>query len=112
MGEKAKKAKKWFVELFSGDIILHKGIDHQMGIFFYVFALFCIIIAWSLYVENQLVKIEKNTKEIEALEVSYHQRDIELIGLDQRTKIEKMLDECSSSLKAPVEPARVIERDK
>lgn len=111
MGERAEKYKKHFIELFSGDIILHKKFDRQLGLVFYIFALICVIISWSLYVERQLVKVENNAKEIEALEVSYHQRSIELVGLDQRTKIEKMLEECHSTLRAPTEPARMIERN-
>lgn len=112
MGEKVRKAEKGFVELVSGDIILRRHIDKQMGLFFYIFLLFCAIIAWSLFVENQLVKVEKNDRTIESLEVSYHQRDLELVGLDQRTRIEQMLGECNSNLKAPVEPAKIVETEK
>lgn len=110
MGKRMAKFKKGFVDLFSGDILLRKRVDRHMGFVFYIFVLFCAIIAWSLYVEKQLVKVEQNTRTIEALEVSYHQRSIELVSLDQRTKIESMLEACKSELKAPVEPAKVIRR--
>ncbi len=109
MKEKVRKAGKRFVDLISGDIILRKNLDKHLGLFFYVFLLFCAIIAWSLFVENQLVKVEKNDRIIESLEVSYHQRDLELVGLDQRTRIEQMLVDCNSGLKAPVEPAKIVE---
>lgn len=108
MGKKAANIKKGFVDLFSGDLLLRKRVDHHMGFVFYIFVLFCCIIAWSLRVEKQLVKVEQNAKTIEALEVSYHQRSIELVSLDQRTKIESMLEGYKSDLKAPVEPAKVI----
>lgn len=108
MGRRMDKFKKGFSELFSGDLLLRKRVDHNMGFAFYIFVLFCAIIAWSLYVEKQLVKVEQNARTIEALEVSYHQRSIELVSLDQRTRIESMLESCKSNLKAPVEPAKVI----
>lgn len=108
MGKKAAKFKKGFVDFLSGDLLLRKRVDHNMGFAFYVFLLFSAIIAWSLQVEKKLVKVEQNARTIEALEISYHQRSIELVSLDQRTKIESMLNDCNSKLKAPVEPAKVI----
>lgn len=108
MGKKAQNIKKWFVDIFSGDIILKKGFDRQMPFVAYIFVLFCIIIAWSLYVEKKMVQVERNAKVIESLEVSSHQRDIELVGMDQRTKIEAMLQKSNSKLEPPVEPAKII----
>ena len=108
MGKKAQNFKKWFVDIFSGDIILKREMYRQMWFVTYIFALFCIIIAWSLYVEKKMVLVEKNAKVIEALEVSYHQRSIELVGLDQRTKVEALLEKNHSKLAPPQEPARII----
>ena len=105
MGKKAQNFKKWFVDIFSGDIILKKGMYRQ------IFALFCIIIAWSLYVEKKMVQVERNAKVIEALEVSYHQRSIELVGLDQRTKVEALLEKNHSKLLPPEEPAKLIKAE-
>lgn len=105
----AKKGlKKKMIGLFNGDTIIIRGIERNMGLVFYIFVLLCAIISWSLYVEKQLVKVEHNKELIEALEVSSHQRNIELVSLDQRTKIERMLAEHGSALKAPEEPATVV----
>ncbi|MBO4768678.1 MAG: hypothetical protein IKX03_02860 [Bacteroidales bacterium] len=108
MGKKAQNFKKWFVDIFSGDIIIKREMYRQMWFVAYIFALFCIIIAWSLYVEKKMVQVERNAKTIEALEVSYHQRSIELVGLDQRTKVEALLEKNHSRLLPPVEPAKRI----
>lgn len=112
MGERISKAKegftKRFKDIFSGDIIIRKGVDHKMGFIFYIFVIFCTSITWSLYVEKTLVKVERNSKTIEALEVHYRQISVDLVGIDQRTKIERMLNECHSALKAPSEPAKII----
>ncbi|MBO4570323.1 MAG: hypothetical protein J5699_00155 [Bacteroidales bacterium] len=108
MGKRAQNIRKWFVNIFSGDIILKKGIDRQMPFVAYIFVLFCIIIAWSLYVEKKMVQVERNAKVIESLEISSHQRDIELVGLDQRTRIEAMLQKMNSRLQPPVDPAKII----
>ena len=111
MGKKVQNFKKWFVDIFSGDIILKKGMYRQMWFVTYIFALFCIIIAWSLYVEKKMVQVERNAKVIEALEVSYHQRSIELVGLDQRTKVEALLEKNHSKLLPPEEPAKLIKAE-
>ena len=108
MAEKKGGMVKRMARLFNGDLIIIRGIERNMGLVFYVFVLLCAIITWSLYVEKQLVKVEHNKELIEALEVSSHQRNIELVSLDQRTRIEKMLAERSSRLKAPEEPAKVV----
>ena len=111
MGKKAQNFKKWFVDIFSGDVILKKGMYRQMWFVTYIFVLFCIIIAWSLHVEKKMVKVERNAKAIEALEVSYHQRSIELVGLDQRTKVEALLEKNHSKLLSPEEPAKLIKAE-
>lgn len=100
--------KSKFVDWFGGEIMLKMGFDRQVGFFLFIFALFCIIISWSLMVEERLVKVEKNQAIIEELEVSIHQRTVELVGLDQRTRIEKMLKACDSKLESPVAPAEMI----
>lgn len=108
MAGSEKGMVKRIARLFNGDVIIIRGIERNMGLVFYIFLLISIVITWSLYVENQLVKVEHNNELIEALEVSNHQRNIELVSLDQRTKIEKMLEEYDSRLKAPEEPAKVV----
>jgi len=108
MGKKLDKAKKRFIDIFSGDIILRKGVNHKMGFIVYIFVIFCAIITWSLYVEKMLVKVERNAKELDALKIHYRQISVDLVGIDQRTKVERMLENCHSTLKSPAEPARII----
>lgn len=108
MAESGGGIAKKMARLFNGDAIIIRGIERNMGLVFYIFLLISCIITWSLYVEKQLVKVEHNNELIEALVVSSHQRNIELVSLDQRTKIEKMLAEHDSGLKAPEEPAKVV----
>lgn len=107
MGKRGQNFRRWFVDIFSGDIIQKKGAQ-QMGFATYIFVLFCIIIAWSLHVEKKMVEVERNAKTIESLEVSYHQLSIELVGLDQRSRVESMLEKNRSKLKPPTEPAKII----
>lgn len=111
MAGAGKGVMKKMVGIFNGDTIIIRGIERNMGLVFYVFVLLCAIISWSLYVEKQLVKVEHNKELIKALEVSSHQRNIELVSLDQRTRIEKMLEGHSSRLKAPEEPAKLVETE-
>ena len=112
MGKKINKIKKRFVDIFSGDFVLRKGLERNMGFVFYIFVIFCASICWSLYVEDTLVKVERNSKTIESLEIHYRQISVDLVGLDQRTRIEKMLEQCHSTLKAPEHPAKIISTQK
>lgn len=104
-----RKAINRVIDFLSGDFFLRKGLDRMMWFFLYTFTLACVVILWSLMVENRLVRVEKNEQTIEELEVNLHQRTIELVGLNKRSRIEKMLKASGSTLKAPEEPAIMIE---
>jgi hypothetical protein len=109
MGQRIKKITGGLIDFFSGDIILRKGLDRKMWFFLYIFGLFCVIILWSLMVESRLVKVERNEQTIKELEVNLHQRTVELVGLNKRSRIENMLKASGSTLKAPKDPAIMIE---
>ena len=100
------------ISWFSGDFILRRGLNRHIGFYFYVFGIFCVIIAWSLYVEDRLVAVERNKRTIESLEIAYHQKNIELVGLDERSRVEQMLEKYRSAVRPPSEPARTITVEK
>lgn len=99
------------VNFFSGDFILTRGLDRQLGFIFFIFVIFCCIIFWSLMVESKLVKVAENEKKIKSLVISRDQLAIDLLGLDRRGCVEELLRRNNSKLVAPVEPAKVIEED-
>ena len=100
------------VSYLSGDKLIEWGVDRQLGFIFFVFLIICASIAWSLMVEQNLVKVQKNEKILQELRISYQQRTLDLVGMNNRTKIDGMLKASGSKLHAPVEPPKRIEMEK
>ena len=100
------------VSILSGDVLIERGVDRQLGFIFYIFALICVFIGWSLMVEQNLVKVQKNEKTLQELRISYQQRTLDLVGMNNRTRIDKMLKAEGSRLHAPENPPKLIELDK
>ena len=104
-----KNVTKRFINFFSGDFILTRGLDKHIWFAVYIFVLFSILITWSLTVESALVKVRKNEKTIEALNIAKDQRAIELLSIDRRSTLEDLLRKNHSTLKAPETPATILE---
>lgn len=102
------KATSWL----SGDKLIDLGMERQLGFIFYIFTLICALIAWSLMVESNLVQVQKNEKTLQELRISYQQRTLDLVGMNNRTKIDRMLKAQGSTLHAPVTPPKRIELEK
>lgn len=94
---------------FSGDALLNRFLEKQLLFVFYIFLCVCLFITWSLYVESALVQVERNEKVLEELEIHYHQKSLELVGLNNRSKVESLLKQHNSTLHPPVEPAQRVE---
>ena len=105
---KAQKITRKFVSIFSGDFILNRKLDRYVWFAVYIFVLFSSIIAWSLMVENNLVKVRKNEKTIEALNIARDQRSVELLSIDRRSTLEELLRKNHSTLQAPKRPAVIL----
>lgn len=101
------------ISILSGDMLVERGVDRQLGFIFYCFALVCVIIAWSLTVEQNLVRVQKNERELQELRISYQQRTLDIVGMNNRTRIDKMLKAEGSKLHAPQRPPkRIVLKDK
>ena len=107
MSGKIKHILDKLISYLSGDKLIEWGVDRQLGFIFYIFA-----IVWSLLVEQSLVKVQKNERELQELRISYQQRTLDLVGMNNRTKIDGMLKACDSKLHAPQDPPRRIVLDK
>jgi len=105
---KGNRITSIFIKWFGGEFILEKGIDRQAGFIAYIFLLITTVIMWSLMVEKKMVQIEKNEEEIYNLEITYNESTLNLAGINKISLVEEMLEKCSSTLKAPEEPATVI----
>ena len=100
------------ISYLSGDKLIQWGVDRQLGFIFFVFVIICASIAWSLMVEQNLVRVQKNEKTLQELRISYQQRTLDLVGMNNRTRINGLLKASGSKLHAPVEPPKRIELDK
>ena len=104
-----QKIKGWFTGLFGGEFITKKGVDRQIPFIFFCFMLVSLYLIWGLWVEDRMALINKNDKVIEELKIEFHEKDLKLTGLDQRTRIEKMLvGSGNTTLHAPQEPPKRI----
>ena len=112
MSGKIKDFVDKLVSYLSGDKLIEWGVDRQLGFILYIFLIFCISIAWSLMVEQNLVQVQRNERALQELRISYQQRTLDLVGMNNRTKIDGMLKACDSQLHAPQDPPRRIVLDK
>ena len=112
MSGKIKQFVDKVISYLSGDKLIEWGVDRQLGFIFYIFVIICVSITWSLMVERNLVQVQKNEKTLQELRISYQQRTLDLVGMNNRTKIDGMLKARGSKLHAPVEPPKRIELDK
>lgn len=104
-----QKLRSWFTGLFGGEYITKKGVDRQILFIFFCFMLISLYLIWSLWVEDRMALINKNEKVIEELKIEFHEKDLKLTGLDQRTRIEKMLkSNGNNTLHAPQDPPKRI----
>ena len=104
-----QRMKSWFTGLFGGEYITKKGVDRQLLFIFFCFMLISLYLIWGLWVEDRMAAINKNEKVLEELKIEYHEKNLKLTGLDQRTRIEKMLiGSGNTSLHSPVDPPKRI----
>ena len=100
------------ISYLSGDKLIEWGVDRQLGFIFYIFIIICVSIAWSLMVEQDLVRVQKNERTLQELRISYQQRTLDLVGMNNRTRIDGLLKASGSKLHAPVEPPKRNELEK
>ena len=108
MSGKIKHIIDNLIGYLSGDKLIEWGFDRQLGFISYIFAILCVTIAWSLLVERNLVEVQKNEKELQELRISYQQHTLDLVGMNNRTRIDGMLKASGSQLHEPQTPPRRI----
>ena len=101
------------VEIFSVDFILKHGWHKHLGFIFYLFVLVSLYMIWGLMVESRMTQIRKNDAVIRDLEIEFYQKNLELTGLDQQTRIESLLIENGNKkLHAPFLPPTLIQMER
>ena len=113
MAAKSRKIVRSVVDVFSGDVIIKKGWDRYLWFIIYLFILIVIYMIWGLFVEDRMSQVRKNESVLKELRIEYYQKDLELTGLNEKTRIEELLLENGNNrLHAPEEPTKrlVIEK--
>ena len=115
LGEKIRsatgKSLRFLGKHLSGDTMLNHGIERYLGFAVYAFFLVCLAIAWNLVVENDLVKVQDNARKIESLKIEYHQKELDYIGINSRSRINGLLKSYGSTLREPSAPPQRIKKE-
>ncbi|MBQ0024123.1 MAG: hypothetical protein KBT00_00150 [Bacteroidales bacterium] len=97
------------VILFLDGNIIEKRFGRHLGFFFYIFLLCSLFITWNLYVESRLVKVREQDKKISELTIECQQLELDLVGMDNLSRIDRMLSNWDSPVKTPeTPPERII----
>lgn len=98
----------WIRSIISGDILLRMRVDRLFPYILYAFMLGWLSIWMSYRMEQTMIIVERNRKELESLKIYHAQKTCEYVGFDRISTIEAMLEEKGSEIKAPEKPADVI----
>lgn len=98
----------WIRSIISGDILLRMRVDRLFPYILYAFVLGWLSIWMSYRMEQTMIIVERNRKELESLKIYHAQKTCEYAGFDRISTIETMLEEKGSEIKAPEKPADII----
>jgi len=106
--------KKAFSAILRGKFIDDDGLKFNKYFIhiIYTFALFWASIWLSLEIEKTLTKVEDNQKILNDLEIYYAQKNVQLVGLNRMTTVEKLLQEKGSEVTLPTQQPINIEKTK
>ena len=98
----------WIRSIISGDILLRMRVDRLFPYILYAFVLGWLSIWMSYRMEQTMIIVERNRKELESLKIYHAQKTCEYVGFDRISTIETMLEYKGSEIKAPEKPADII----
>ena len=98
----------WIRSIISGDILLRMRVDRLFPYILHAFVLGWLSIWMSYRMEQTMIIVERNRKELESLKIYHAQKTCEYVGFDRISTIETMLEEKGSEIKAPEKPADII----
>lgn len=105
-----KSVIEFIRSLARGDLLLRMRVDKLFPYILYTFALAWASIWLSYKVEQTMLKVEDNKKKIEDLKIDHAKKTYELVGLNRISKVEALLVEMGSDVKAPEKPADILKK--
>ena len=94
--------------VFQGKLLMKLKIDKYLPQLIYTFFLCFLAILFSLAVDNTQGKVEKNRAELKELRIENTEKEYELIMLNRRSTVERLLETKGSGLKEPEKPSEKL----
>lgn len=101
-------AVEFFWSLLRGDLLLRMRVDKLFPYILYTFALAWVSIWLSYKVEQTMLQVEKNKAVIEEMKIDNARKTYEIVGINRISKVETMLRDKGSDVKAPEKPADIL----
>ncbi len=93
-----------------GELLLSLRIDKLLIYIIYFFIISCGTIYIYLRIDNTMLLMEENKRELEVLEIEHTQKTLELARFYRLTTVEEGLRNFGSDVGMPEKPARRIEK--
>lgn len=95
--------------IFRGDFLTYIKADRHIPLILYAFLLIFTFITLNLYIEKTMTIKQENEKIIEELKIDYTHKTLDLVSISTRSRVQNMLKDAGSKLKAPDTPPMNIE---
>lgn len=96
------------IAIIKGQFILRLRIDKYFLQIAWTFFLFAMLILFGLGVDVTLAKVETGKRELQELEILHTQKKYELITLNRRSTVSRLLKENGSKVCEPQKPAATL----
>lgn len=105
-----KSIRNILMAVLRGELLLRLKVDK---VFLHI--VYLLFVVWTtlyvnLKIEQTMLKVEKNRKEIETLKIYHAQKSCELATYDRIGKVQDMLEKIGSDVTIPTRPAAVVKQ--
>lgn len=102
--------KNSFKAVLQGEFLFRLNMQNYFIHIVYTFFLFILIIWMSLKIDNAMLRVQKNNREIEELEIVNSQKTFELVQISKRSAVKDRLRKMKSEVTENEKPAYRIEK--
>lgn len=105
----AKFLKNSALAILKGEFLMRLNAGRYFIHIAFTFVLITTVIATSLMIETTMTKVEKNRKILQELSIENTQKRFDLMSLQRRGKVERMLNDMGSKVQEPKKNEITIE---
>lgn len=110
LGDIATLLKNSFIAIVKGEFLMRLNLGKYFAHIVWTFFLFALLIIYSMMVDTTLGKVEANKESLQELKVLQTQKEYELIMLNRRSTVSRLLEEQGSLVAEPQEPATTLKK--